>query len=124
MKPLLACVLAFAIGTPGSTALADPIHAQANGDCWHHDSGWIFPERVAGFIRIGFPQDVAGSHDAVGYYERETNGARVIVDVDLFAMDSAADGITWAQTRSSLTSTELSAGEWREDSIDLGSGRL
>jgi hypothetical protein len=51
-------------------AIADPIHANGNGDYWHHDSGWIFQQRVGEFVRIGFPQDVAGSRDAVGYYER------------------------------------------------------
>lgn len=125
MKPLLACVLALATGATNSIALADPIHALANGDYWHHDSGWIFPERVGEFVRIGFPQDVAGSRDAVGYYERQMNDARIVVDVDLFAAESAADGITWAQTRASLTSAaKPGPDEVREDTTDLGRGRL
>lgn len=129
MKPSLAGALALALpvawGVPNSTALADPIHARSNGDYWHHDSGWIFPERVAGFLRIGFPQDVAGSHDAVGHYECVTNGVRWVIDVDLFADDSAAEGITWAQTRASLTPVaKISASELREDTMELGPGRL
>ncbi len=45
-------------------AHADPLHARAGGEYWHHDSGWIFPEKIAGFERVGVPQDVAGSRVA------------------------------------------------------------
>jgi hypothetical protein len=123
MKPLLACAIALIAFTPIHPAFADPIHAVGNGDYWHHDSGWVFPERVGEFVRIGFPQDVAGSRDAVGYYERVFNGVKVVVDVDIFPVDSAAENVTFETARASLVAAangkpgELSEGTL---AVDLG----
>ena len=72
-----------------TSALADPLHARAGGEYWHHDSGWIFPEHIAGFERVGVPQDVAGSRDAVAYYASEVNGLRVVASVNVFPADSS-----------------------------------
>jgi hypothetical protein len=69
-------------------AYADPIHAIADGAYWHHDSGWIFPEKIGVFVRVGIPQDVAGSRDAVAYYARTLNGVRIVASVDVYASDS------------------------------------
>jgi hypothetical protein len=71
-------------------ALADPIHAVADGAFWHHDSGWVFPESIAGFARVGIPQDVAGSRDAVAHYALDVNGVRIVASVDVYPSDSAA----------------------------------
>jgi hypothetical protein len=69
-------------------AQADPIHAIADGACWHHDSGWIFPEKIGEFVRVAIPQDVAGSRDAVAYYARTLNGIRTVASVDIYTPDS------------------------------------
>jgi hypothetical protein len=72
-----------------TSALADPLHARDGGDYWHHDSGWIFPEQIAGFARVGVPQDVAGSRDAVAWYAREAGGERLVISVNVFPADSS-----------------------------------
>src|SRR5262245_48999970 len=77
-----------------ATAGADPIHAIADGAYWHHDSGWVFPEKIGEFVRVGIPQDVAGSRDAVAYYAWNVDGSRIVVSVDVFPADSAADATT------------------------------
>jgi hypothetical protein len=69
-------------------AQADPIHAIADGAYWHHDSGWIFPEKIGEFVRVAIPQDVAGSRDAVAYYARTLNGIRTVASVDVYTSDS------------------------------------
>jgi hypothetical protein len=69
-------------------AQADPIHAIAEGAYWHHDSGWIFPEKIGEFVRVAIPQDVAGSRDAVAYYARTLNGIRSVASVDVYTSDS------------------------------------
>jgi len=67
-----------------ATAFADPIHAIADGAYWHHDSGWVFPAKIAGFVLVGVPQDVAGSREAVAYYAREVSGSRLVVSVSVY----------------------------------------
>jgi hypothetical protein len=81
---LLACL-------PNALATADPMHARADGAYWHHDSGWVFPERIGEFVRVGIPQDVAGSPDAVAYYACvERGGVRNTAAVDMYQASSAA----------------------------------
>ena len=75
---------------PQLASRADPIHAVADGAYWHHGSGWIFPERVGGYVRVGIPQDVAGSEDAVGWYALEEGGERRLASVDVYTASSAA----------------------------------
>lgn len=74
-------------------AHADPLHARAGGEYWHHDSGWIFPEKIAGFERVGVPQDVAGSRVAAAYYARVENGQRMVASVEVTPIN---DGDTWS----------------------------
>jgi len=90
MKPahLLAALLACVIAN--DPVHADPIHAIAGGAYWHHDSGWEFAQKIGEFELVGIPQDVAGSRDAVAYYEREFKGARVVASVDVYPADSAS----------------------------------
>jgi len=83
LMTLLACLAHGA-------ALADPIHARADGAYWHHDSAWIFPEKVGTYERVGIPQDVAGSEDAVAYYAFVENGLRYTASVDVYRATSAA----------------------------------
>lgn len=83
-------------------ASADPIHRIDGNAYWHHDSGWVFPERIGSFVRIGAAQDVAGSRDAVASYATEAGGARVIAAVDVFPEDSAAGNTTLESARAAL----------------------
>jgi hypothetical protein len=92
-----------------ATAFADPIHAIADGAYWHHDSGWVFPEKIAEFVRVGIPQDVAGSHEAVAYYAREREGIRTVVAVDVYPADSEPA----EATSPSALSHSFATGEWR-----------
>lgn len=81
----------FATALLCGQAFADPIHGRADGSYWHHDSGWVFPEKTGEFTLVGVPQDLAGSRDAVAWYARVANGVRTVASVDLIAPDSAAE---------------------------------
>jgi len=83
-------LIALLTALPLARLHADPIHARTDGAYWHHGSGWTFPERVGGYARVGVPQDVAGSEDAVAYYALEENGARRIASVDVYLASSAS----------------------------------
>ncbi len=83
-------IVSFTSLLSGPSVFADPIHAIADGEYWHHDSGWVFPATIGKFERVGIPQDVAGSRDAVAYYAYISNGVRVTASVDVYPMDSAA----------------------------------
>jgi hypothetical protein len=84
--PTLACLMS------GHVTHADPIHAIADGAYWHHDSGWVFPEKLGQFARIGAAQDVAGSSEAVAHYAAVENGLRTTASVDIYPADSALAG--------------------------------
>ena len=60
------------------------MHPFADGAYWHHDSGWVFPATIGEFERVGVPQDVAGSRDAVAYYSYVANGVRTTASVDVY----------------------------------------
>jgi hypothetical protein len=83
-------IVSFTSLLSGSSVYADPLHAFADGEYWHHDSGWVFPATIGKFERDGIPQDVAGSRDAVAYYSHTANGVRSTASVDVFSMDSVA----------------------------------
>jgi len=114
---LASLYLAFPI-----TSLADPLHSRTGGEYWHHDSGWIFPEKIGAFTRVGVPQDVAGSRDAVAWYAYvDDAGARITASVDVFPVDSAADGVTLESARDSLRHEPgADAGNWQERELTLG----
>lgn len=95
------------------SALADPLHARAGGDYWHHDSGWIFPEHIAGFERVGAPQDVAGSRDAVAYYASQLNGQRVVASVNVFPADSSRAEVLEQGCEDGVPLKLESRAEWR-----------
>ena len=82
---LIALLAAF----PLANTRADPIHAVADGAYWHHGSHWTFPESVGRYVRVGIPQDVAGSEDAVAYYAYEEGDQRYTAVVDVYLANSA-----------------------------------
>ncbi|MBC8024801.1 MAG: hypothetical protein H7Y89_02310 [Steroidobacteraceae bacterium] len=86
-----ALLLAFACLSTAAMAPADPIHSVSEGAFWHHDSGWIFPARIGKFERIGIPQDVAGSREAVGWYARVVGNTRVTAAVEVHPPEASTD---------------------------------
>jgi len=106
LKILPLLLLVLSAGT-----LADPIHAIADGAFWHHDSGWVFAQKIGEFDLVGIPQDVAGSRDAVAYYARTTGGVRTVAAVDVYPQDSALEH-------------EIASGmkQKSEDSLAIGPG--
>ena len=99
---------------------ADPIHAVRDGAYWHHDSGWIFPEKIEGFVRVGAPQDVAGSRDAIAYYAREENGLRTLASVDVYPKDSAIAPTTFANAKAAIELESPGAKLTAEGPFQLG----
>ena len=97
-------ILAF---LPYQTGLADPIHAVADGGYWHHDSGWVFPEKIGEFVRVGIPQDVAGSEDAVAHFARDEHGVRSTGSVDVYRAASAAARELEARSGSASSATVI-----------------
>src|SRR5512134_4085158 len=82
---LLACM-------PGGSTLADPIHAVTDGAYWHHGSNWTFPRIIGPYRRVGIPQDVAGSDDAVAHYAYVEDGVRYLASVNVYRASSPAAG--------------------------------
>jgi len=80
-------MLLAALAPPASHA--DPLHPLAGGAYWHHESNFIFPPTLAGFARVGAPQDLDGSSTVVAYYARGADDDRLVVVVDVFPI---ADG--------------------------------
>lgn len=85
-----------------ATGHADPIHSIGQGAFQHHDSGWIFPLQLAGFTRVGVPQDVEGSRDAVAYYARIEQAVRTTAVVDVYPRDSGLSPLTPAKAEAAL----------------------
>jgi hypothetical protein len=103
-----------------ATAHADPLHSVAGGAYWHHDSGWMFPEKLGEFVRVGVPQDVGGSRDAVAFYAREVDGQRIVASVDVFPADSAADAATLENAKAALLrDTSVSVDDLVESTLPL-----
>lgn len=69
-------------------AVADPIHAVADGAYWHHDSGFVFPRKIGEFELVGIPQDVAGSHEAVAYYARGVAEKRTVAAISVYPVET------------------------------------
>lgn len=104
----LVALLAF---LPNGRASADPIHAVADGAYWHHGSDWVFPEKIGEFVRVGIPQDVAGSEDAVAHYACVENGTRNIAAVDVYPATSAAAAEHEAPPAGELSEGAFQVGE-------------
>jgi hypothetical protein len=84
------CMIALLACLPGGRTYADPIHAVADGAYWHHDSHWVFPEKAGTFVRVGIPQDVAGSEDAAAHYAHVEDGVRHTASVNVYRANSMA----------------------------------
>lgn len=104
-----------------AAAFADPIHAIADGGYWHHDSGWVFPEKIGAFVRVGVPQDVAGSRDAVAYFARGDGDSRMVASVDVYPADSASSGTTLEAAKAAFERDLAEAAErTAEESLAVG----
>jgi hypothetical protein len=79
----------------------DTLHGTSNGAYWHHDSGFTFPQRIGAFVRIGVPQDVAGSSDVVVHYATDS-GERISAIVDVYPSDTAMNDRTLEAARKSF----------------------
>lgn len=123
MKYLLLAAGAAIAGALPTSGFADPIHRIENDAYWHHDSGWVFPARLGEFAREGAAQDVAGSPDAVAHYVRVANGKRVVVSVDVYSADSAANESLLVTARGELVGTMVGVeGHLTDDTLTLGQG--
>lgn len=67
---------------------ADPLHAIAGDAYWHHESHFIFPAALAGFTRIGAPQEVDGSTTINAHYGGGENERWMALSIDLFPGDA------------------------------------
>jgi len=106
-SPLRIACLSVALAAP-LVLHADPLHPLAGDAYWHHDSNFIYPATLAGFERIGAPQDVDGSTTINAHYRGGANERPLIVSIDLFPRgDGEADF----------------SGAMSIDTIDLGAGR-
>lgn len=98
---LACCVFAHA-------SLADTIHAMQNGSYYHHQSGWIFPDRIGDFSLAGIPQDINGTVDVAAWYARESKGVRTVVSVSVYPPDSAQPQTLPASIKATPVSVEIS----------------
>jgi len=98
------CLIALLSCLPGGSTRADPIHAVADGAYWHHGSNWTFPEIIGAYKRVGIPQDVAGSDDAVAHYAYVEDGVRNVASVNVYRASSAAAGELETAAPAALTS--------------------
>ena len=104
-------------------AFADPIHAIADGAYWHHDSGWVFAQKIGDFELVGIPQDVAGSRDAVAYYARTAAGVRTVAAVDVYPADSAASRATLEAAKADVERKNAGdAKQMSEEPLAIGPG--
>lgn len=101
----IAAIAAIALS---SESHADPLHAIGGGAYWHHDSGWIFPERIGDFVRVGAPQDVGGSRDVIVYYAHGNTDARATASIEIYPTDSVVGEMTFADAKANLV-RELTA---------------
>ncbi|HVF16541.1 MAG TPA: hypothetical protein VNA21_06500 [Steroidobacteraceae bacterium] len=95
---------ALIYGLLASAVAADTLHNIGNGDFQHHDSGWIFPERIGEFTRIGAPQDVDGTIDVVAHYARVHNGTRTSAIIDVYPTTSSAPSARYEDALAEMSS--------------------
>lgn len=84
---LAASLVCFALA---QASLADTIHKIENGAYQHHQSGWIFPDRIGDFLLVGVPSDIDGTVDVAASYARVSNGLRTVASISVYPPDSAA----------------------------------
>jgi hypothetical protein len=98
-------LILFAAQAVTSSVYADPLHVRPDDSYWHHDSHWIFPARVGDFVRVGIPQDIAGSREATAWYAIVVDGVRVVASVEIQEASTPQD-----PQRAPLAQRE--AGDW------------
>jgi hypothetical protein len=108
MNMLLRLIAALACLAFVQATLADTIHAMRNGGFYHHQSGWVFPEKIGEFSLVGIPTDINGTVDVAGYYAREAKGVRTVVSVSVYPPDSAQPETTAASFKATAVSIEIS----------------
>ena len=107
-SPRAAALLVAALLLATGAAVADPLHQTAENAYWHHDSNFLFPAALAGFTRIGAPQEVDGSTTINAHYGGGDSERWIVFTIDLFPRaDGAADF----------------AGATSVKTVDLGPGR-
>jgi hypothetical protein len=88
--------------------IGDTIHAMDGGGYYHHQSGWIFPEKIGEFSLVGVPQDLNGTDDVGAYYARVHNGVRTVASVNVYAPDSAEPETRPASIKATAVMVEIS----------------
>ncbi len=68
---------------------ADTIHSIIGGGYYHHQSGFVFPEKIGDFTLVGVPQDINGTDDVGAYYARVAGAVRTVASVNVYTPDSA-----------------------------------
>jgi hypothetical protein len=89
-------------------SLPDTIHAIENGAYQHHQSGWIFPDKIGDFSLTGAAQDIDGTVDVAAYYARVSKGVRTVASVSVYPPDSAAPETTPAGIKATPVAVEVS----------------
>jgi hypothetical protein len=88
--------------------IADTIHTMPGGGYYHHQSGWVFPEKVGEFSLVGAPQDLNGTDDVAAYYARVHKGVRTVASVNVYAPDSAEPETRPASIKATPVMMEIS----------------
>lgn len=89
-------------------SVADTIHATPDHGYYHHQSGWVFPDKIGDFALTGAAQDIDGTIDVIAYYARESKGVRTVVSVNVYPPDSAAPETTPASIKATPLTVEVS----------------
>jgi hypothetical protein len=87
---------------------ADTIHTMPGGGYYHHQSGWVFPEKVGEFSLVGVPQDLNGTDDVAAYYARVHEGVRTVASVNVYTLDSAEPETRPASIKAKPVKLEIS----------------
>jgi hypothetical protein len=105
---LIAAVLSFAPFFPPAPSFADTIHTMEGGGYYHHQSGWVFPDKIGEFSLVGAPQDINGTDDVVAYYARVHGSVRTVASVNIYSPDSAEPETRPASIKATPVSLEIS----------------
>jgi hypothetical protein len=108
MSQLLRLAAALACILCAQMSLADTIHAMQDGSYYHHQSGWVFPDKIGDFSLVGVPQDINGMVDVAAWYARESKGVRTVASVSVYPPDSAQPETTPASIKAKPVTVEIS----------------
>lgn len=102
---VFAALACLALAQPCS---ADTIHSIIGGGYYHHQSGWVFPEKIGDFSLVGVPGDINGTDDVAAYYARVHKGVRTVASVAVYAPDSAEPETTPASIKGKPIAIQVS----------------